>query len=263
MPTPPSDIRQIATIAKFESEFGNWRRLVGIISLIALASVLIAVVLISSPGKPPTAEVFAGYFLYPVYLFITLAAILFAGGAITSEFENKTGYILFSNPIKRSTLVFGKFVASFIYVFWVTTIFYLSCIISMLYLYGTIPAGMAGSFALALLYGCAVLGFVFLFGLIFRTSILAASFSFLVLILAMPVIEAFLISVRYEPWYLLTYASGSMNAFGGPLMSGTAAIFGMTYPKAPNPIVSALVMVIYFTGLLGLSMYVSRRRDMI
>lgn len=263
MPTPPSDIKQIAAIAKFESEFDNWQRLLGIISLIGLASALIAVVLISSPGKPTTAEGFAGYFLYPVYLFIAFAAILFAGGAITSEFENKTGYILFSNPVKRATLVIGKFLASFIYVFWVTTTFYLGCIISMLYLYGTVPVGIIGSFALALLYGCAVLGFVFLFGLIFRTSILAGSFSFLVIILSMPVMEAFLISVGREPWYLLTHASGSINAFGGPLISGTAAIFGTTSPQPPNPIVSTLVMAIYFIGLLGLSIYVSRRKDMI
>lgn len=264
MPTAPSDLKQIVTIAKFESEFNSWKSLVGNISLIGFAAVLVTLMLILVPSRPPTAEVFAGHFLFPVFLFIPLAAIFFAGNTVTSEFENKTGYIIFSNPVKRSVLITGKFIASFTYIFWATIIFYLGCIISTFYLYGTIPAGIASSFVFALLYGCAVLGFIFLFSSASGAGILAATFSFLVIFLAMPLLEAFLVNMGHEPWYLLTYASGSINGLGGPSMPGTTTIFGVgSYPEVPNPIVSALVMVIYFLFLLGLSIHVFKRKDML
>ena len=38
-----------------------------------------------------------------------LGAVFFGGDAIASEFEHKTGYILFPNPVKRITLVVGKY----------------------------------------------------------------------------------------------------------------------------------------------------------
>lgn len=264
MPVPPNDLKQVGTVAKFESEFENWKSMLGNISLIALASVIVTIMLILAPAKPPTAEIFSGSFLFPVFLFIPLAAIFFAGNNVTSEFETKTGYIIFSNPIKRSVLVTGKFIASLLYVFWAIIIFYVGCIISTIYLYGTISPSIISSFAFALLYGCAVLGFVFLFGLIFGSGMIAATLSFLVLFLAMPLVESFLANMGYEPWYLLTYAAGSINAFGGASMPGTTTIFGMaSYPGVPSPILSALVMVIYFVVLFGLGIFVFKRKDIL
>lgn len=264
MSTQLSDVKQIFTIARFESEFENWKSLVGNLSLIGVAAAFVSVILILSPSRPPTAEVFAGHFLFPVLLFIPLAAILFAGSNVSSEFENKTGYIIFSNPVKRSVMVTGKYIASLTYVFWAIIIFYVGCIISTFYLYGAIPAGIASSFVFALLYGCAVLGFIFLFSLITGAGMVAAIFSFLVIFLTMPLLESFLIGMGHEPWFLLTYASGSINALGGLSMPGTTTIFGMaSYSGVPNPIVSALVMVIYFLFTLGLSIRVFDRKDML
>ena len=42
----------------------------------------------------------------------TIGAIFFAGDAIAGEFESKTGYILFTNPVRRITLLTGKYLAS-------------------------------------------------------------------------------------------------------------------------------------------------------
>ena len=41
--------------------------------------------------------------------FAVLFAVFFSGDAIAGEFGGKTGYVLFPNPVKRSTLVIGKY----------------------------------------------------------------------------------------------------------------------------------------------------------
>ncbi|RLG57709.1 MAG: hypothetical protein DRN83_01170 [Hadesarchaea archaeon] len=264
MPVPPSDLKQVGTIAKFESEFENWKSMAGNISLIGLASVIVTIMLILAPSRPPTAEIFSGTFLFPVFLFIPLAAIFFAGNNVTSEFESKTGYIIFSNPVKRSVLVTGKFLASLLYVFWAIIIFYIGCIVSTFYLYGVVPQSILSSFGFALLYGCAVLGFVFLFGSMFGNGMIAGTLSFLILFLVMPLLQSFLVEMGHEPWYLLTYAAGSINAFGGTSMPGTTTIFGMKpYLGLPNPILSAIVILIYFVVLFGLSIFAFKRKDML
>ncbi len=264
MPASPSDLKQIGTIVKFESEFENWKSIVGNIFLIGLASVIVTIILVLSPSRPPTAEIFSGTFLFPVFLFIPLAAIFFAGNNVTSEFESKTGYIIFSNPVKRSVLIAGKFLASLLYVFWSIVIFYIGCVISTLYLYGTVPQSIFGSFALAFLYGCAVLGFVFLFGSVSGNGMVAGTLSFLILFLVMPLLQSFLVDMGHEPWYLLTHAAGSINAFGGTSMPGTTTIFGMkSYLELPNPILSAIVILIYFVILFGLSIFAFKRKDML
>ena len=38
--------------------------------------------------------------------------IMFGGDSLTNDFENKTGYTLFINPISRTSFLFGKFVAA-------------------------------------------------------------------------------------------------------------------------------------------------------
>ena len=47
-------------------------------------------------------------------IFILLTVVFFGGDAISGEFQNKTGYYLVPNPIRRSTIYVGKYLAAFI-----------------------------------------------------------------------------------------------------------------------------------------------------
>src|SRR5208283_4969395 len=41
-------------------------------------------------------------------IFILLTVVFFGGDAISGEFQNKTGYFLAPNPVRRSTIYVGK-----------------------------------------------------------------------------------------------------------------------------------------------------------
>jgi ABC-2 type transport system permease protein len=62
---------------------------------------------------PDSADLFA-VFVTSMGSLAVFGAVFFAGDTIASEFERKTGYILFPNPVNRITIVVGKYLACFI-----------------------------------------------------------------------------------------------------------------------------------------------------
>ncbi len=49
------------------------------------------------------------FFASLVTLLIVVIASLFAGDAIVSEYQQRTGYLLFPNPVKRAPCIAGKY----------------------------------------------------------------------------------------------------------------------------------------------------------
>jgi len=262
MPALPNDFKQTLTIAKFEAGFDSWRSVLGNISLVALASAVVMVMIAFSPVIVETPESFAASFLFLVFILAPLAAVIFAANNVTSEFEGKTGRVIFTNPVKRSVLAAGKFMASLFYVGWAILIFYLGCAVATFHVFGTVPAGIVGSFVLAILYGSAVLALTFLFCFLFRNGMLAGVTLFSILFLGMPLIQILLNDVGYTPWYLLTHAAASINAFGGLSAPSLQAFFGRA-SSPPDPLLSGVVMAVYSVVLFGLSVFVFKRKDIL
>lgn len=44
----------------------------------------------------------------------SIGVMFFAGDAIAGEFGRRTGYILFPTPVRRTTMVIGKYLACFV-----------------------------------------------------------------------------------------------------------------------------------------------------
>jgi ABC-type transport system involved in multi-copper enzyme maturation permease subunit len=260
MPSPPGDFKQVLIVAKFEGGFESWKSVLGNILILAVASAVIMTLLVFAPVRPDTPETFAASFLFPVFFLVPLAAAIFGAGSVTSEFETKTAHLTFSNPVKRTVLAAGKFLASLFYVCCAILIFYLGCSVATYYVFGSVPAGLAVSIVPSILYGCAVLALVFLFGFIFRNGVVAGALMFAVIFLCMPLLQLFLSDMGHAPWYLLTYAAGAINAFGGPSMPKPVTIFGGSQ-GAPDLAISTAVLAVYFAAVFVLSLFVLRRRD--
>jgi ABC-type transport system involved in multi-copper enzyme maturation permease subunit len=92
-----------------------------------------------------------------VTLLIVVVASLFAGDAIVSEYQQRTGYLLFPNPIKMITLYTGKFLAAVGMSALVIGIYYAGAAIISLALTGDLIAETGASFGLALLYTAAAI----------------------------------------------------------------------------------------------------------
>ena len=98
----------------------------------------------------------------------SLGAVFFAGDAIAGEYESKTGFLLFTNPIKREILWAGKYIAGLVAVSILMLFTYLIVAGSLLVIHQEVPVAIFKSFGMALYYGAAVLSTTFLFSALSR-----------------------------------------------------------------------------------------------
>jgi len=192
--------------------------------------------------------------------FAVIASIFFIGDAIAGEFEGKTGYILFSNPIKRTTVVAGKYLACFAATALILLALYGVTTASLLGIYHQVPLEVWESFAYCLLYVGGVLAMALFFSSILRGSMGAALSTFFLMFMIFPILQGVLMTTGHEPWFILTYAGGIVSGvYRAPAGMGP----GQEALMRPEIGQSLVVMVIYLVAFLFLSAVITRRREMI
>ncbi|MCD6248011.1 MAG: ABC transporter permease [Hadesarchaea archaeon] len=198
-----------------------------------------------------------------------LAAVFFSGDAIAGEFENRTGYVLFPNPVKRSTLVIGKYSACLIATTLILLVGFLISTISVLVLYEEVPIGILGSLAIALALACCIISMAFAFSSALKGSMGATIATLLAYMVIFPIISSSLAQAGYTPWFMPDRAADSMSAtydipleevFGGWMRGG--AIPGMVQ-ASEDPFTSFCVLLAYAVVLLMASLWMTNRREMI
>ena len=267
--TESSDFVQIGIITRYELLKHLRRR--RLLAVLVITSVLCAIQLgvplaLNMPYQQNVKD-FAMSFFGFVNLLIIISGAFFAGDAIASEFQHKTGYIIFPNPVKRTTLVLGKFLAALLSVLMVVALYYLIGVSSMLGIYGEVPYEIGVSFAYAVLYLCSVLGLTFFFSSVFGGTTGATLTSFFMLFMILPIVTAVSTFTGYEPWYILTYASGIITEIIEPPLERVVEI---TVPGSPITIwifhpdffYSVLVLLAYFIITLVISALIARRKEM-
>jgi ABC-2 type transport system permease protein len=163
---------------------------------------------------------------------IVFAGIIFGGDAIAGEFQNKTGYFLMGLPIKRTTVYAGKYLATLaasivslvVYVVIVTgnAVYYLGAGAF------SVPGPLIESFAITLLYLLALLGFVFLFSSLFKTSAYAVLVVAVLFLFGFSIIQEVVVNLAHtEPWFLLSYVN-AINAY--PLIGVPAHVSTVRNP---------------------------------
>src|SRR5947199_6578560 len=116
----PTSVSQVGTITKYELlNYFRSRRFfillaIGLI-ISGLLTALVAYYGVSNvaPCLPNTCSSppFAFYSFWwgsSITFVIVLSGIFFGGDAISGEFQNKTGYFLVANPLRRSSIYIGK-----------------------------------------------------------------------------------------------------------------------------------------------------------
>ena len=245
------------------------RRLYIILGLTVLveAAVLIAVPLLMEEGYPKEVKVMAAMLTIGPSL-ATIGAVFFAGDAIAGEFEGKTGFILFTNPVRRITLVIGKYIAGLTAVAMLIVLGYVIVSISLLVIYGTVPAETAKSFGLCLLYGGAVLSVTFFFSSISKGSMGATVITLVFIMVVSAILDSILIMADKPHWFLLSTNGDSIaTVYGGyELFMGGFSMEGMGIPSQwlQDPEIHLMVvsMVIYLVAGFVLSIWISGKRQL-
>ena len=263
-----SEFEKLRVITRYEFlKHIRRRRLYVILGLTFVAELA---VLIGLPalmdGYPDNVMVMAALLTIGPSL-ATIGAVFFAGDAIAGEFEGKTGYILFTNPVRRITLVTGKYLASCVAVILLIIFGYAIVCISLLAIYGNVPIETAKSFGLCLLFAGSVLSVTFFFSSVSKGAMGATVMTLLFIMVISGIIDGVLMMAGKPHWFLLSTNGDSIaTVYGGyELFLGGVVPHGGMLPfeiETPDIGLCALSMVIYLVVGFLLSIWISKRRQL-
>jgi ABC-2 type transport system permease protein len=144
---------------------------------------------------------------------VILSTAFFGGDAISSEFQNKTGYFLVPNPIRRSAIYVGKWLAALAASTIILLIYAVIIIANGVYYFGpTVPWQFLQSLAFAWIYLIAALSLAFAFSSLFKSSSISILMSVILLLFVFNVIDTISSTViGVEPWFSITYGAGIVS----------------------------------------------------
>ena len=141
--------------------------------------------------------------------FITLfAACLFFSGIICSEFNKRTGFIVFPK-INKYKLIIGKYLGNLILVVSIITVYYFILAILGFYYYGgPINIRLFYSYGFAVLYVIALSSFVTLFSSFMKSETVTIIITLIILLIGLNIADQIITLVfrdTFEPLYSLSY----------------------------------------------------------
>ena len=242
------------------------KRLYVVLGLTFIAELAVLILIpVLGDGYPDNVMVMAALLSVGPSL-ATIGAIFFAGDAIAGEFENKTGYILFTNPVRRITLVIGKYLACYASVILLILLGYVIVCISLLAIYGSIPIETLSSFGLCLLYAGSVLSVTFFFSSISKGAMGATVITLVFIMVISGIIDGILMMTGQPHWFMLSTNGdtistvyGGYELFMGGMGGGGMAPFEM---ETPSIGLCALSMAIYLVVGFLLSIWITKRRQL-
>jgi ABC-type transport system involved in multi-copper enzyme maturation permease subunit len=163
---------------------------------------------IQNTDFPNSATEFANTNLGFINWLIVISAAIFAGDAISSEFENKTGLLLFASPQRRTSILVGKYFAALIATCMGVLIYFLITALEIVQIYGlsSISLDFNKSLIIALIYSISVVSVIYFFSCLFKRTITSSLIGFFLFLMILPIISGVLKGVDIEPWFLVTYS---------------------------------------------------------
>lgn len=150
------------------------------------------------------------YFSMPlgfIAFLLVIVASFFGSSSLLAEFHEKTGYSLFPNPVSRTSIWFGKFLAAELVSFFVVGIYFGIVMIATFFKYQVLPEEVFFSLGFSLVALTTIMSISFLVGAVFRGPTAAVILVFFLFILILPMIDQLLISVlEVKPWFTPTFS---------------------------------------------------------
>src|SRR5438309_4406600 len=215
VPSLPTSIAQVGTITKYEllNYFRSRRFFVLLIIGIVISAIFTAVVGYYGIAYLNLTSALVFYSFWwgnSITLVVILSGIFFGGDAISGEFQNKTGYFLVGNPLRRSSIYIGKWIAALTASLIIFAIYAAIAVGNGIYYFGAnIPYQFGDSLVFSVLYLIAVLGFTFFFSSLFKSSSMSILVTAILFLFAFSLIELIVSRLaQIEPWFIITYGAG-------------------------------------------------------
>ncbi|MFQ6128135.1 MAG: ABC transporter permease [Thermoplasmata archaeon] len=267
-----SSFEQYLTIMRYEL-FGYLRRK-RLWAILVILFLVFFLILLVPPAYgveyPPTFRDYARIYLEFTAILVLLCATFFGSDSLVSEFQQKTGFVIFPNPVKRSIIGLGKFSASMVASVLVISIYYGLIALFVGGIYKTIEVEFAYSYLLAILYLSAAVGVAYLISSVMKGTVGSTLLTFFLFLLIFPMIQGILTFVGVKPWFFVTFAGGTMmyimvvpypqdRIFEMPMGDQSMTM----YEFFPEISVSIAVMFAYLIVCLILAFHIFKKRDMV
>ncbi len=222
----PTSGQQVGTIIKYEMRnYFRSRRFFILLAIDLIIGALLTFVvaykgIASIATNPITGAIqalpfYSTWWGFSAVILVFFSAVFFGGDAISGEFQNKTGYFLVSNPIRRSSIYVGKWIAALVASLIIIGIFTAITIANASYYFGItggMPWQFQESFIFTLVYLIAALGFTFFFSSLFKSSAMSILITAILLLFGFMLIDELVTALlNIEPWFSLAYGSGIVS----------------------------------------------------
>ncbi len=266
-----SDLKHVCLNVKFEFT-KNWKK--KRIMIVMLLAILLPVIFYVVPlafdvDYAETANGFATSNLGFITLLIIISAAMFTGDSISSEFENRTGLILFPTPQRQNSIFVGKYVAALLATWLAVSLYYLITVLEIAQIYGTaeVTVELAKSFMLALLYSASAVSLIYFFSAVMKRTITSTLIGFFALMMILPIIGLVLSIAEVDPWFLVTHSSSLITdvmnvASSGGFGPGNEHDVGSLTSFSPDFYEGIWVMLTYTIGFFVAGLTMANRKKM-
>jgi len=185
---------------------------------------------------------------------------------LLNDFHLKTGYVLFTNPIDRKSIWFGKFLAAESISIGIIGIYYFIIAGGALYNFQTLSLEILASVAFSFVVVTTILSITFLISSVFRGPTGAAVLVFLLFIFALPLMEFIItFTTDSQPWYSIVFSSQIISNVleSQDTPSLEEQIFLLRFDAKPDTAQSLLILCAYITASIAASLFLYKRKEMI
>ncbi|MFX1497083.1 MAG: ABC transporter permease [Promethearchaeota archaeon] len=208
--------------------------------------------------------------------FLTLfAACLFFSGIICSEFDKKTGFIVFPK-INKYKLILGKYLGNLLNVVFIVTVYYfILALLGFFYYGGPINIRIYYSYAFALLYVITLSSFVTLFSSFLKSENVTIIITLVILLIGLNIadqIVTLLLGDKFEPLYSVSYLGNLItsvlrNPFPNPRyvetpFSGMGRSFVFGSWLTPTIEMGTTLLIVYIVVFFVLAALLFKRRQL-
>lgn len=266
----PSDLEQYLTITKYEL-FGYLRKKRLWVILIVLFLIFFFVLLLPPAfgvDYPSTVRGYSEVYLSFVSIIVLLCATFFGSDSLVGEFQHKTGFVVFPNPLKRRIIFLGKFTASMIASILVLLVYYGLIALFVGGIYKGMNLELIYSLLVALTYLLALIGLAYFISAVMRGTIGSTILTFILLLFILPMVGGGLNFAGVEPWFFVTHGGDTIVYVMDPSYEAGKACFdtGMESEICsflPDISVSIAVMFGYFIIFTILALLIFERKEMV
>ena len=228
------DLRQAFIVSKYEvMKFISGKKILIFGILEALVLGLLAVVMFFfSNGEISTRGGLGSYISF-ITLLMLVGATLFSSVTLVSEFEERTSLMLFTKPIRKSSIFIGKFLAAYFLNLFFVIIYYIVSAILVAIKTGGSDISLLPSLGYCAAYIFALTGIAILFSALMKKSSSASILTFVFILLVPSIITMVVVlatgsSDLSSYWYILDMASTSITyVIDGTVENGVRDFFVM------------------------------------